>query len=235
MSDDEDLAPRLDALADDLDALRSDLDPDRPPRVRDLLRFTERYTIPALIAILEANVRLLELTAASIRLADGRLDEGDSSTRAVAVDALDRALEDLGGALRGVPTDADARRLVEETRDLRREIGDRIEESRTTAAPGQRTGGERTRTGEADPVRRTYRVPVESAGGGEDAGSGNDDDPESAGGPAVDVDAELESIKRELDEDAEPDRTSDSEEQDDDGGEGNAGARDRDADDPREN
>lgn len=186
--DHEELAPLLEELAGTLGALRDQLDDERPRRLRDLLRFTEQYTIPAVISLLETNIRLLELTAGAIRLADGRLDDRDGPARgrgAVAVDALDRALDDLGGALRGDPTDPAARELLEEARDLRREVRSELG-TRTRRSEPQRSSREA-----ADDRRRSYTVPVEAEG--DDRGADSDDD-----GAAVDVDAELETIRREV-------------------------------------
>lgn len=186
--DREELAPLLEELAGTLGALRDQLDDERPRRLRDLLRFTEQYTIPAVISLLETNIRLLELTAGAIRLADGRLDDRDSPVRgrgAVAVDALDRALDDLGGALRGDPTDPAARELLEEARDLRREVRSELGTGTRRSEP-QRSSREA-----ADDRRRSYTVPVEAEG--DDSGADSDDD-----GAAVDVDAELETIRREV-------------------------------------
>lgn len=186
MSDD-DLAPLLEELATTLNELRDQLEDDRPRRMRDLLRFTEQYTIPAVISLLETNIRLLELTAGAIRLADGRLDGRErSQRREVAVDALERALDDLGGALRGDPTDPEARRLLEEARDLRREVRGRL-----AAATDEGT----TADSEPASARRApdgYDVPVRAEG--ETAGSSSDEAPDEG----VDVDAELETIRREV-------------------------------------
>ncbi|WP_255149822.1 DUF7547 family protein [Halorarius halobius] len=185
MSDREDLAPVVEELAESLERLQEELDEERPRRFRDLLRFTEQYTIPAVIGVLEANIRLLKLTAGAIRLSDGRL--GDETRRSdAAVETLDRALEDLSGALRGDPTDPEARRILAEARDLRAELRGRLDD-----ATASRTDT-RTDDGDADDP---HRVPVRSESADD---SIETSDPET---PDVDVDAELESIKRELDGD----------------------------------
>lgn len=157
MSDGDDLERTVADLAETLEELRAEMEAERQPsRVRDLLRFTEQYTIPAVIAVLEANVRLLEMLAGAIRAADGRLDEEAERTADRALDALDGALVDVRDALAGTPENQEARRLLEEARDLRSEAERRIEERSTTD-------------------RETHEVPV-------------------------DVEAELESIKREFGE-----------------------------------
>lgn len=127
----DDLAPLLEELAATLEALQRT---QRPRGVRDILRFTEQYTIPAVIAVLEANIRLLELLAGSIRLADGRMEEGrrarggDALTRS-ARETLDAALAELTRAFEGEPNDPEVRRLLEDARELRAEIRERIAES----------------------------------------------------------------------------------------------------------
>jgi hypothetical protein len=200
---DDDLAPLLEELASTLGDLRDQLDDERPRRLRDLLRFTEQYTIPAVISLLETNIRLLELTAGAIRLADGRLDDRARDGRgrgAVAVDTLDRALEDLGGALRGEPTDPEARELLEEARELRREVRSQL----ATGVDSEPTE-ESTRAG-SDGEPRSYTVPVRPEG---DASTDSTDRADTDA--SVDVDAELETIRREVhggdagDEDADAD------------------------------
>jgi len=89
---DDDLEERLDELEDVLSELRRrDLreterdrrGPPRPPRLSELVRFTEQYTIPTVIALLETTIKSLELVQGTLRLADpGRsLDETGSSDR----------------------------------------------------------------------------------------------------------------------------------------------------------
>lgn len=187
MSDD-DLAPLLDELATTLNELRDQLEDDRPRQLRGLLRFTEQYTIPAVISLLETNIRLLELTAGAIRLADGRLDGRERGPRReVAVDALERALDDLGGALRGDPTDPEARQLLEEARDLRREVRGRLTTATEGAESTESAGESGRRTGTDG-----YDVPVRAEGEAPDASG--EEEPDSG----VDVDAELETIRREV-------------------------------------
>ncbi|OYR80084.1 hypothetical protein DJ72_13040, partial [Halorubrum distributum] len=75
---DDDLEERLDELEDVLGELRADLreterdrrGPPRPPRLSELVRFTEQYTIPTIIALLETTIKSLELLQGTLRLAD---------------------------------------------------------------------------------------------------------------------------------------------------------------------
>ncbi|SNR37153.1 DUF7547 family protein [Halorubrum vacuolatum] len=168
---DDDLEERLDELEDVLAELRRDLKrdardrptrnrrtrprstdrrdpplPPRPPRFSELLRFTEQYTIPTLIALLETTIKSLELLRGTLRLADpGRgLDLDDRSGDAVdrladvrdgASAGLARSLSELRTALSeaDLPEDAASRSIIEDARDLTAEIEARIEEGRRTA------------------------------------------------------------------------------------------------------
>lgn len=180
MSSTDEVAPLTEELAATLKELRDQLQRrnERPRRLRDLLQFTEQYTIPAVISLLETNIRLLELTAGAIRLAEGRMEERDGPGRGeAAVDTLERALDDLGGALRGEPTDPEARELLEEARDLRQEIRTRL----ATSAGESERGSSSADSGTGDD---SYTVPVESAS--------------ADGADGVDVDSELETIRREV-------------------------------------
>lgn len=182
MSDgrDRELAESAAELAETLDELRAELERERRASlgIVDLLRFTERYTIPAVIAVLEANVRMLELLAGSIRVATGDSESGASSETAshaasATLDALDRALREASQALAGgEPTDRRARELLRDARELRDEVAGRLGED-----PG-------TRSETAPAVR--------------------DDDVASAGdveGPvSVEVESELDTIREEVDE-----------------------------------
>ena len=78
MDDSDDLEAAVRELSDTLEQLRTELRRPptgplglpQPPKPGELLRFTEQYTIPALVSLLDASVRVLELLAAAIRVAD---------------------------------------------------------------------------------------------------------------------------------------------------------------------
>ena len=182
--------------------------PFQPPRFREILRFTEQQTIPTLIAILEANIRLLRLAGATLRAVDPErsaveTDGQSAASRAIdaggriSADSLTSGLSELQEALAG--TDApnpEARRLLDDAETLSAEVREQL---------GERTG------------RNDAPTDRDSSGGGvsievEDA-SGSDDSPESDGSPeadgsiesddaepdsGVDVDAELDSIRDEV-------------------------------------
>jgi hypothetical protein len=169
-SDDEELADLLDELETTLSDLRAELDsegtdgrrgrrdssgprPPRPPSMSDLLRFTEEYTIPAIVTILEANVRALKATQRVLRMADperaARAESSNARDRLddagrTALSQLERSLTDLSNALSSadLPADPESRDIVEDARSLTDEIEDRIAD-----AQERREGRERGRAG----------------------------------------------------------------------------------------
>ena len=213
------LATLVAELRETLDELQGTVDTGRPgpPRPGELLRFTETYTIPTLIAMLEASIRALELLGATLRLVDGRGLETDRRDRSSAttarvesvgratVDRVDAALSELTAALEGEPPDGEARDLLAEARALRDEVDERVGESRRGRTRRDPDTGE----GGADGTRGRdgHEIPVRAEGGAEPSDEGADGapagEPPSADQEPVDVDAELESIRDELEEERE--------------------------------
>ena len=195
-----DLPEAVDELAETLETLRTELrEPPRgplglprPPTPGEFRRLTEEYTLPALVSLLETSVRVLELLAASIRVAQSRpLDGEDDRPRTDPVvtvsrrtlRGLDDALADLQReGTDGGPADTRVRRLLQEARDLQREVDDRLADSTATPERSLRP---------TDPEPVEIEVQAGDEGEEDDGGEGVD----------VDVDRELEDIKRELDED----------------------------------
>ena len=208
MDDDQALESAVRDLADAVEDLRSELQEPRrgslgrfrPPSPRELLRFTEQQTIPVLVAFLETNVRMLELLAAAIRVADGRpldaVDRGDdgletgrgaletgadglaAASRAT-LERLDAALAELQEAADGgAPDDPEVRRLLSEARTLRAEVDERLADATYRASDSRKGPG--VTNDDADPRR------VEEGG---------------PGGPVeVDVEEELNTLRREADQ-----------------------------------
>ncbi|WP_231183383.1 hypothetical protein [Haladaptatus sp. DYF46] len=155
----------------------------RPPTPREVLSFTGEYAIPTLISMLEANVRALKALQQIIRLVDPEYDptekaRSDLSARAgrasrATLDRLQDTLNDVEGALTegGLPEEPRARRILEDARRLSEDIGDEIA-----------TGSER-----ADEGRELADAADEEM------------EEEEEEQPQVDVDAELRSIRDELD------------------------------------
>lgn len=233
----EDPLPELlDSLETTLSALREELDPGatrnewerstrdrrrrqpRPPRMREVLRFTDEYTIPALVAVLEANVRLLKLAQAGIRALDPARAAGDDGVgpltlgnelRRVAGDAgrtsadrLASSLSDLQRALEeaDTPESPEARNLLADARDLSAEIERRVRESREQSDLSRFGGGDGGRWSQGGAARggaddAPVRIEVQDESEREESDENDDTDDAD---PGVDVDAELDSIKREM-------------------------------------
>ncbi len=126
------LTGSVEQLQDELTQRRG---PSRLPTPRQLVRFTSEVTIPAIVLVLETNVRALRLVQRALRIAEGR-DPGTSSSKTrdratelgrATLSRLDDALSDLGSALEGRPPDDEARELLEEVRDLQTEVDERLE------------------------------------------------------------------------------------------------------------
>jgi len=240
--------------------------PPRPPSPGELFRFTSDYTIPTVVAVLEATIESLELLRGVIDLAapgeapasrrrgrgsrrtrrDARglarsvfsdaLGEGVSSAtdRAAtdAADALERLRETLSAA--DLPEDGGSRDLVDDARELSAELERRVRESREVVdreRDRERRAGRDPRTdrGSDDgPVTIEVGDPDGRADDGDDASEGDPSDADSDRNdaerdddaddprPEVDVDSELESIKREM-RDGADDRAGDVEDADADG------------------
>jgi hypothetical protein len=245
--------PELADLAGDLETvlrdLRSEIEPDprrvrrgplglpRPPRPRQVLAFADEVAIPATIAVLEANVKLLQALQRAIRLSEGgrRVREGGSTMGDRAAEAsrttLDRlgsTLEDLQAATErgGLPESGPARELIEEARNLRDEIDRRLREAEgtTTLEDFQDAGG-------GDDTEDTVGDENRDEGGDEDELDELDAGPTEV---PVDVEAELDSLKEQYgDDEAEGDETegegkSDGDDDDDSDADGHGGSSDDD-------
>jgi len=190
------------------------------------VRFTEQYTIPTVIALLETAIQSLELLQGTLRLADpgrsvaeGSVETSDrlADVRDGATAGLSRSLSELRTALSkaDLPEDAASRSIVADARDLTAEIESRIEETRH-GADAERSrrdsrndgDGRRAETGtrngdshrtEADDAGDDgpVRIDVTDPGGNDETGDDPTDD-----APEVDVESELESIKRRMSGDA---------------------------------
>ncbi len=205
-----DLADATAELSETLEALRTELGAParsrfglpRPPRPSELLRFTEQYTIPTVIGLLETSIKALELLGAALRVADGRpldavSDRSAGGPNGGSIDAvgragrdriartsrdtlrrLDDALAELQSAAEGDPSSPELQGLLSEARELRAEVdarlGDAISETERNADSGGADRSEPTEIGISTAEK-----------GSEEVG--------------IDVDEELESIKRDLD------------------------------------
>ncbi|WP_318570199.1 DUF7547 family protein [Salinigranum marinum] len=222
--DPDDLAALLGDLRTTLDELERTIDTDArtdrrrprsrdPPRGSDVVRFTEEYTIPTVIAILETTIQSLELLRGVLRLVDpergfptdrrggDRFDGVDGRV----VQGAERAVEDLRRALTGTeePADPVARDVLGDARGLTAEIESLLAEARGDAdASRAESASRRSRTGRRDD-RESVVIPVddETDAGRTDDRQTDDHSDDEAGddaGVEIDVDAELESIRDEV-------------------------------------
>ncbi|MFW5911118.1 MAG: DUF7547 family protein [Halolamina sp.] len=167
----------------------------RPPRLREVLRFTEEYTIPTLISILEANIRLLRFGGAALRALDpqrstvptsddGAVMRAIDAGRGLSTDRLQRGLEDLNDALAGTETpDPEARALLSNAEELSAEIQERLRSA------GETVDGHGGDVADTDETVHVDVAEASDAAEVEDAGSES---------PSPDVDAELDSIRQEV-------------------------------------
>lgn len=192
MSDrDDDLAATAADLEETMRGLRRDLRRQaprgplglpRPPSPREVLRFADEAAIPALIAILEANIRILEAVQAAIELADTsrRARAEGRRGRERAVELGEETLAQFDEALSEFQRILEEGSLPENTRA--REI---LEDARA--------------------LRAELRERVEDAEESTTASGGPTSDASTPEDTSVDVDAELESIKQQVDDDDEED------------------------------
>jgi len=182
--DDESLARLSAELARSLRDLQREVEPEppgppglRPPTPEELLRFTDEIAIPGIILVLETNIRALRLLQRAIRLATDQPTATDRDTP-----VRDRAV-DL--------SQATLSRLDDALADLQAAIEGRPEDDDT-----------RELLTEARSLRDEIdeRLAAES-----DAGITVDEAGEGTEVP-VDVDAELRSIRAEINDDSDDDR-----------------------------
>jgi hypothetical protein len=209
--EDDELAVLLADLERTLTDLREAIDEDvgrgrrRPPTPGEILRFTEEYTIPTLIALLEATVRSLELLRAVLRLAGPgattgeRLRERSRADDAPDVATLRNALGDLRAALTGadLPADSEAGAVLSDARTLTEEIDDRLADA---SGRDRRTGSGTTRDRAESGTDRP--APGRGTEWEESGTTGIDIDVREEGDDAdgVNVDEELASIKESMGE-----------------------------------
>jgi len=192
--------------------------PPRPPRFRDVLRFTEEYTIPTLISVLEANIRLLRLGGAAIRALDPERSAvpGDSDRdsavgqaldagRGLSTDRLSSGLAELNDALAGTDApDPAARELLSEAEELSTEIQQRLREARDGSGKRSENRSRRESFGGVDDTAsadNAVHIDVQDGsatdidGDADNKTTEKSDDEEH---PAPNVDAELDSIREEV-------------------------------------
>jgi len=179
--DDPDLLRLTADLARSLRDLQRELEPrrrGRPPSPRSLLRLADEVAIPAAILVLETNVRALQLLQRAIRLADDRPTDGattESAVRDRAADLSRVTLERLDSALADVQDAIEGRPPDDDARQLLDEARELRAEIDTRPQPERDDSRDRS-ADLGDEAAATTDVPV-------------------------DVEAELQSIRDEVDDD----------------------------------
>jgi hypothetical protein len=187
---DPDVTELLADLTRSLQEIQTEIEPDRrlrPPTPRELSRFTSEVAIPGLILILETNIRVLKLLQRTIRLAEGKdptggkavpemRDRAERLSRAT-LSQLESTLSEVQSAVEGRPDNDETQQLLSEARKLRDQVQDELERRSQ-----QRAG---TTEGASDEG---------SEGQGIDQTELQDDTVD------IDVEAELKSIKDNLDD-----------------------------------
>ena len=199
---DDDLADLLEELADTLRRIESEVSPKRPrrgpfglpapPSPGDILRFTGEYAIPTAIAVLKANIKILELLGALLRAgkasdeARQRADETVGELGTKTVSQLERALTQIQRAVEdgNLPQTSEARDVVEEARRLNADLREYVREADESV--------ESERRAERDANRETEQRAERDADGGTTIPIEDRSDESSV---EIDVEEELKSIK----------------------------------------
>ena len=176
MSSDDDLTALITDLVTTLQELETEVEPTtdsglpRPPTPGELLRFTSDVTIPAVILVLKSNIEALKLLRRALRMAEGRPTSTGSASDEVRQRASDLSRATLS-RLDGALTDL--QQAVEGTPE--------DEEARELIQQAQQ-------------LRSQIRDRL-----ADDSEVGEAVDPEQVTDVPVDVDAELRSIKDDID------------------------------------
>ena len=199
---DDELADLLEDLTDTLRQIESEVGPNRPrrgplglpapPTPRDVLQFTGEYAIPTAIAVLKANIKILELVGALLRAgktsgeARKRADDTVGELGTKTVSQLERALTEIQRAVEdgSLPQTPEARDVVEEARRLNADLREYVREADETVESEQQAERDAERgidQGAEQDADRGTTIPIEDAA----------DEPSVE----IDVEEELKSIK----------------------------------------
>ncbi|EMA13526.1 DUF7547 family protein [Haloarcula marismortui] len=175
MSSDDDLTALITDLVTTLQDLETEVEPTtdsglpRPPTAGELLRFTSDVTIPAVILVLKSNIEALKLLRRALRMAEGRPTSTGSASGEVRQRASDLSRATLS-RLDGALTDL--QQAVEGTPE--------DEEARELIQEAQQLRGQ---------IRERLAAESEVS---------EEVDPDEVTDVPVDVDAELRSIKDDI-------------------------------------
>ncbi|EMA30309.1 DUF7547 family protein [Haloarcula japonica] len=176
MSSDDDLTALVTDLVTTLQELETEVEPTtdsglpRPPTPGELLRFTSDVTIPAVILVLKTNIEALKLLRRALRMAEGRPTSTGSASDEVRQRASDLSRATLS-------------RLDGALTDLQQAVEGRPEDEDT-----------RELIQEAQQLRDQIQDRL-----ADEPGMSEEVDPDQVTDVPVDVDAELRSIKDDID------------------------------------
>ncbi|MGQ3414171.1 DUF7547 family protein [Natrinema sp. LN54] len=208
-NDDDELVDAVRELARTIDDLRDELEgprsrrrpPLRPPTPRELLRFTDEIALPAALTVLETSVRALEAFQRSLRVVRTEREARDRTGEAVeatseranelrrtTLSQLDTVLAELQRAASdgGLPADETARDLLKEARDLRDDVDSRLRDAADRESQTAETGTDRTEP------EGGVTIDIDDGPLTDDETAADDADGRDS---AVDVDAELETLR----------------------------------------
>ncbi|MXV64281.1 hypothetical protein GS429_19865 [Natronorubrum sp. JWXQ-INN-674] len=228
---DDDLAEAVHELTRTIDALRQELESShrrsgrrlpapRPPTPEEFFRFADEIAVPATIAVLETSVRALEGFQRALKLARTEREVREQTTetasavskratdlRQSTLSRLDTVLSQLQQATADgtLPADDRATDLLSEARELRDDVDSRLRDVDSDLE------GETAASPDGDSDSGAVRIDIQD-GGLDDSQRGDDGDGRGADrtdpNPAVDVDAELETLKDQYSDDKEDDGSS---------------------------
>lgn len=162
-SADSDLEERIDALEESMRSLQAEVRQSadrgrlgfpRAPSARQFLKFTDQAVLPALIAILEVNIKILKTIRRAIRLThqddvtDSHRDTFQSLNGEV-LNQFDRALAELQSVIEGSPIDETARDILADAKALREDLEHHTEHVNESQEPSSKTPAT---TAESDPI-----------------------------------------------------------------------------------
>lgn len=193
---DVELSRQLAQLVTALEELQSEIEPTERRRMglptpRDLLRVTSEVGIPAAIVVLETNVRVLKLLQRVLRMADGR-DPGAQS----------------GGQVRDRAT-----RLGQ---DALSRLDEALQDIQATAAESE-NGEVSQRLAEVRELRNAVAESLAAEAESQPESLEGVDSPQESIG--IDVEAELDSIKSQIEDDGDDGHADDESDGNDDAGE----------------
>ncbi|OVE86165.1 DUF7547 family protein [Natronolimnobius baerhuensis] len=224
-SDDDELADAVRELTRTLEALRTELEDShrrrgprfRPPTPQDVLAFTDKVAIPTALTVLKSSVRALEAFQRGLDLVRTEREVRDRTTdatdvaseranevRKTTLSRLDTVLSELQRAASSgaLPADEDARDLLSEARDLRDDVDARLRDATSDSEPDDLSA---TESSSESNQFGSSPVEIDIDDGSPEADDSSDDESDESTdrnpGSAVDVDAELETLKDQYNED----------------------------------